>query len=313
MIVRRGRYTRTVFGTAIAAFVIARATSTIAQDVRDVPWWHELEMPDGPTQASFLETAQAMPASAFDPQLPAIPLERWLWLTLAPVVEVLHPQLVEWRVNTCLDPRSEIPDLGSQLCAEGTVRLSAERNVRIVITIAEGVRNPPGRPQYLPTGPSLRDVYIERLKESRRLDSLDVPTLGGLPQLLKVPFEKWPAVNFESTITWDPPNPAPGDTVRFSISIRNTGPRSVDRALVNIMIGRCCDNVTVRHEYAPRLVAGQSARIDGAVLLPEGRAIATVSVKPLQRDKVVRESDPDKRPTEAFVGYPPSMGQPGRP
>jgi hypothetical protein len=54
-------------------------------------------------------------------------------------------------------------------------------------------------------------------------------------------------------------------------------------------------------------------RIDGAVLLPEGRAIATVSVKPLQRDKVVRESDSDKRPTVAFVGYPPGMRQPGRP
>jgi hypothetical protein len=54
-------------------------------------------------------------------------------------------------------------------------------------------------------------------------------------------------------------------------------------------------------------------RIDGAVLLPEGRAIATVSVKPLQRDKVVRESDSDKRAIVAFVGYPPGMRQPGRP
>jgi hypothetical protein len=55
--------------------------------------------------------------------------------------------------------------------------------------------------------------------------SLDVPALAALPQLLNVPFEKWPTVNFESTITWDPPNPAPGDTVRFSISIRNAGPK----------------------------------------------------------------------------------------
>jgi hypothetical protein len=225
VIVRCARYTRTVFGTAIAAFVIVGATSTIAQDVRDVPWWHELEAPDGPAQASFLETVQAMPASTFDPQLPAIPLERWLWLTLAPVVEVLYPQLMDWRVSFCLDPHCEIPDLGSQLCAEGTVRLSAERNVRIVIAVAEGVRNAPGRPQFRPISPSLRDVYIERLKESRHIDSLDVPALAALPQLLNVPFEKWPTVNFESTITWDPPNPAPGDTVRFSISIRNAGPK----------------------------------------------------------------------------------------
>ena len=50
-----------------------------------------------------------------------------------------------------------------------------------------------------------------------------MPTLGALPQLLDTPFEQWPTVDFESTITWNPPNPAPGETVRFSISIRNTG------------------------------------------------------------------------------------------
>jgi hypothetical protein len=301
------RYARTLFVTAVAAFAIAVASNTNAQDAPDVAWWHELQLPDGPTQASLLETVQATPVSVLDPTLPAISLERWLWLTLSPVVQVLYPRLADWRVTYCLDPHSEIPDVGSQLCAEATVRLSAERNFRLVIAIAEGVRNAPGRPQFLPTSPSLRDVYIERLDGSRRIDSLDLPALGSLPQRLNVPFEKWPTVNFESTITWDPPNPAPGDTVRFSISIRNTGPRSADRALVNIMIGRCCDNVTLRHEYAPHFGADQSVRLEGTVLLPEGRAMATVSVKPLQRDKVVRESDPDKRPTLALVGYPPGL------
>jgi hypothetical protein len=180
-------YARTLFVTAIAAFAIAVASNANAQDVPDVPWWHELQLPDGPTEASLLENVQATPASVFDPTLPAISLERWLWLTLAPVVEVLYPHLVDWRVRPCLDPRSEIPDVGSQLCAEAIVRLSAERNFRLVIAIAEGVRNAPGRPQFLPTSPSLRDVYIERLKESRRLDSLDVPALGALPQWLNVP------------------------------------------------------------------------------------------------------------------------------
>src|SRR5213594_860537 len=33
-----------------AAFAIAAAPGTIAQGVRDVPWWHELQGPDGPTQ-----------------------------------------------------------------------------------------------------------------------------------------------------------------------------------------------------------------------------------------------------------------------
>jgi hypothetical protein len=39
--------------------------------------------------------------------------------------------------------------------------------------------------------------------------------------------------------------------------------------------------------------------------LPEGKAMAVVSVSPWQRYKVMRESDPNKEPNVAGVGYPP--------
>jgi hypothetical protein len=316
-VIARGRpCARTVFVAAVAAIAIGVAPRAIAQDVRDAPWWHELQVPDGPTQTALLRNVQATPALVFDPDLPAIPLDAWLWQTLAPLLNNVPLQLVDWNLTLCLDPLSTIPDLGSQLCATGTVRLSADRNVQIVILVADGVPGPrlivdgvpgptAGPPHWRATSPALRDVYIERVKDSRPIDSLDVPALGALPQLLNRPFEQWPTVGFETAIAWDPPAPAPGDTVRFSISIRNPGKRAAVRASITIVITTCCGNDEFRHEWSPLIAAGQAVFAGLAIPLPDGRAMAMVEVRPLSRDKVVRESDEDKPSALALIGYPP--------
>ena len=150
----------------------------------------------------------------------------------------------------------------------------------------------------------VQDLYVERLNGSTRVDSLDVPALGDLSQLLDTPFEDWPTVDFESTVTWDPPNPAPGATVRFSIVVRNTGKRAANRACIKILISPCCARVEARHEWFPLIAPGQSVRVEVAVPLPEGKAMAVVSVKPWLGYKMMRESDPDKIPTAVPVGYP---------
>lgn len=301
------RYARAVLVTANTALAVAIAPNAIAQDASDIPWWSPLQVPGEPTQTRLIQTVQHTPASAFDPKLPPIPFDAWLWVTLAPLVEFVQPQLAEWRVVFCPDTTSVIPRGNSpELCVEGTVALSAEKNAKIMIAVADAARSATAdRLRWQPKPPALRDVYIERLKDSSRFDSLDVPTLGSLPQLLDTPFEQWPTVDFENTITWDPTNPAPGETVRFSISIRNTGQRSVDRARINILISPCCANAEVRHEWFPRIAAGQSARVDVAVPLPEGRALAIVSVTPWEGHKRVRQSNADKPPTAVPVGYPP--------
>jgi hypothetical protein len=267
-----------------------------------------LPLPDESTQTLLIQNVQRTPASAFDPTLPPIPLDVWLWVTFAPVVEFVpervrrDQQLAEWRVFFCPDTTSAIPHASSpELCVVGTVALSKEKNAKIAIAVADAVRGATtGNLRWRRKQPLLRDVYIERMK-----DSLDVPTLGALLQLLDTPFEQWPTVDFESTITWDPPNPAPGDTVRFSISVRNTGQRSVDRAWINILISPCCANTEIRHEWFPRIPAGQSVRVDVAIPLPEGRALTVVSVKPFEGYKRVRQSNGDKPPTVVPVGYPP--------
>ncbi len=315
MITHRRLAGRTVVVIAITVFVLAAAPSTLAQDSHNAPWWTGLPAPTPETKATLLRNVQGVAASSFDPKLPPHPIDAWVFAALASRVEVLRSRLVEWDVEFCgAYVRHANPTVGMapgpELCAKGTVQVSAERHVQIVVLVAEAVR---GSLEWRPTSPSLREVYIERVNDGfGRLDSLDVPELSGLADLLQTPFEQWPKVDFESQITWDPPMPLPGETVRVSISVRNTGKRSADRAWVNIRISPCCDNhLEVSRDWLPHLAPGQSARLDLDVPLPEGRAVARVFVRVAPSTKMVRETllDIDKRPTEAAIGFSPRLLQ----
>jgi|SRR3954468_963741 hypothetical protein len=305
----RARSTRAVFVIGITVIAITRAPQAVAQSPSDRAWWGETPGPPAAMQAALIHTVQTTPANALDPSLPPIALDEWLWVTLSPVVEHLPARLVDWQLGFCLDRRSALPGPAPELCAHGTVALSADRHLRIEIAIAEAV--PPrsaGRASWRQEAPSLRDVYIERLDGATRVDSLDVPSLsqGTLRQLRMLPFDQWPTAAFESTIAWDPPDPGPGGgDVKFSISVRNTGTRSVDRAWISILISPCCSGTEVRREWFPRIAAGESVRLEAAVRLPEGQALAMLSVRPWQGDKIVRESNPGGKATVASVGAPP--------
>jgi len=124
-------------------------------------------------------------------------------------------------------------------------------------------------------------------------------------QQLTTPFEQWPTVDFETTTTCTPPNPAPGDTVRCRIAVRNAGKRTADRAEIRILISPCCSNANdVRHESRQYLEVGQTVHIEAAIRLPEGMGMVVVSVRPAASYKIVRESDPNKRDSVTPVGYP---------
>ena len=302
MITRCRTHTRTIFVTALAVFAIAVAPNTFAQSGAPS---RRIVLPDGPTWTALLENALTTAASQYDPKLPAIPLEQWLWSTLAPVVEVPYRQLVDWSMLPCSDPRDETGDTFANLCARGSVKVSPDRNIQILITVAEADRRiTTGLVPFRPTRPSLRDLYIQRVNGVA--DSLDVPTLSDLVQQLTTPFEQWPTVDFETTTTCTPPNPQPGDTVRCRIAVRNTSKRTADRAAIRILMGPCCSNGNeVRHESLHYLEGGQTVHIEAAMPFPEGMGMVVVSVRPQSSyAKIVRESDPNKRDSVTPVGYP---------
>jgi len=260
----------------------------------------------------LLRSVLATPASTFDGKLPPIRLDDWLFVTLASRVEVLRSPMVDWSVTFCGGyARGRNPSIitasGPELCAKGSIRVSSERNVHLVVLVGDTVRGASG---WRPTSPSLRDVYIERVKGLSPTDSLDVPELGGLLDLLQTPFDEWPKLDLKTEVVWDPPKPLPGDIVRFSISVRNTGRRSANRAWVQILIAPCCDNkLEVRRDWFPYIPAGQSVRADIEVSLPEGRALASVSVDHGPGDKRVHLAAPDAQPTLVVVGYPSLPGR----
>ena len=304
---QRGSAWRITWVSAIAACVIAIAPGASAQDER-APWWSRLQLPDSRTQASLLETVLATPASAFDPGLPPIPLETWLFVTLAPRAEIVRPRFVDWRVTFCgayaqgANP-SIVTATGPELCAMGTVEFSAERSVQLVVNVADAVRDVL---TWRPIVPSLREVYIERMNDVARIDSLDVAKLGDLPDMLQLPFDQWPQLDFDSEITWDPPRPVPGQSVRFSMLVRNTGKRAADRAWITILIAPCCDRrLEVHRDWFPKIAPGASVRVDWQLPLPEGRAIATVSVRRGPSATLVRETHQERRSAAVFVGDPP--------
>jgi len=155
----------------------------------------------------------------------------------------------------------------------------------------------------------LREVYVERVEERfTRLDSLDVPALSDLTDLLQLPFDRWPKLEFETQIAWNPPMPLPGDIVRVSILVRNTGKRAADRAWVNVLIGPCCNtSLEVRRDWYPYLAAGQSVVADFDVAMPEGRGWAHVDVSLGPSAKRVRETpeNTDKRKLTVPIGEQP--------
>ena len=296
MIAQRAFAWRITWISAFAACVIAIAAAASAQD-GPAPWWSRLQVPNARVLAVLLDRVQHTPASAFDPGLPQVPLESWLFDALAWRAEVVRARFVDWSVSFCGGyAEGENPSIvtasGPELCAEGTVQFSGERSIHLVVKVADAVRD---ELTWRPIVPSLREIYIERMNGLSRIDSLDVPKIGDLPDMLQLPFDQWPQIDFDTTITWDPPKPLPGQSVRFSVLVRNTGKRSADRAWITLKIGPCCDNhLEVNRDWFPKIAPGGSARVDWEVPLPQGRGFVIVSVKPGPSAKKVpyRAKDP---------------------
>jgi hypothetical protein len=296
--------------SAFAACAIAIAAGVSAQDKPDL-WFEQMRLPSPEAQAILLDRVQQIPASAFDPGLPPTPLETWLFITLSPHAQVVNARFVDWLVFFC-GPYApgENPSIvlagGPELCAIGTVQFSAERIVKLVVKVADAVRE---NMSWRPVFPSLKDVYVERIESPNRptrIDSLDVPKLGDLLEMLQLPFDKWPQVDFDTAITWDPPRPQPGRSVRFSLWVRNTGKRTADRAWITLWVAPCCDpKREVHRDWTPKLAPGESVRVDWEFPLPEGMAFASVSVRPSPSRKMVRFQE--RRSSE--VQIPPRDGR----
>jgi hypothetical protein len=74
------------------------------------------------------------------------------------------------------------------------------------------------------------------------------------------------------------------------------------------LIAPCCDpHLELRREWFPKIAAGASVRVDWELPLPEGRALASASVRPGPSAKRTRETHREERSSAVSVGAPPRL------
>jgi len=263
------------------------------------------EGPGPVVQAAVLQSVQTTLASALDPVLPTIAFEHWLFVTLAHLVEVPRTRFADWMVTFCDDRRSNVPGPATELCVEAVVPLTAEKQVHVIVAGGHLAAVAESTLRWRLQPPELRDVYVERMEGPKAIDSLDVAALGDLADSLRTPFNQWPTTDLAVAIAAKPTTPAPGQLVRFTVTVRNVGQRAIDRAWASVMIGGSgTGGDDIYRDWFPHLAAGESGSFDIVVPVPTGHAIAAATVKPADGHKVVRESNPENNDAMVVVGGP---------
>jgi hypothetical protein len=188
----------------------------------------------GETREGSRSVAERVLASQLDEALPAIPLVDWIKTTLQTDREVGWVQTACPATNEDVDAaRTERPvcmlAIASRLEIVDLQRRQTDPIVSISIRLGTG--NPNSGVWQLER-PRVEDAFIER-----EGDSLSVPRLRDLPELLRLPPSRWPKAALSvapEDVRCDNAMPKPGDRVRCQATIRNRG--SVE-ALARVTVG----------------------------------------------------------------------------
>jgi hypothetical protein len=148
---------------------------------------------------------------------------------------------------------------------------------------------------------SVRRVYLDRLEDTRVVDSLDVPFLHELANSLGVPTERWPAVDLVARVFASETMPRPGSDVRFTIDVVNRGTRPVQRARITLRLQREGGG-EILWDWFRDVGAGQTVRVEFTATLPAGRATAVVTVRPPDTAGTFRAARPWRDPAVTIVG-----------
>jgi hypothetical protein len=188
----------------------------------------------GETREGSRSVAERVLASQLDEALPAIPLVDWIKTTLQTDREVRWVQTACPATNEDVDTsRTERPvcmlAIASRLEIVDLRRRQTDPTVSISIRLGTGN---PNSGVWQRERPRVEDAFIER-----EGDSLSVPRLRDLPELLQLPPSRWPKAALSvvpEDIRCDSALPKPGDRVRCQATIRNRG--SVE-ALARVSVG----------------------------------------------------------------------------
>jgi hypothetical protein len=254
----------------------------------------------------YVERVKAVSASILDSKLRPVRFETWLKTTLQKhrAAARLNEPFAFWSLSICDNPSSAFPIVSPDLCVEVSVPLIGDRKLYARILVAEETPHNPTRP-WRDIVPRVHDIYIERVRDTRPIDSLDVRSLPSIEEHLRLPFDAWPAVDLKTSVRSIPTNPLPGQDVRFIVGVANTGGRDAERAHVTIYVSMPLNNTElkeIRREWFPRVAAGRSVELDIPTRL--GRGDAVVMVQAAERgSKHVREVNQNDNETVAEIRY----------
>jgi hypothetical protein len=290
----RGAITFAIFVSAMAAVVLGSAARATAQPPVP-PLRLAAQLPDSRMLDIMRQRVHTVMASVLDPGLPPIAFDEWLFSELAPVF---------WYAQLCEPSRVPISEGGAELCMNVTTPVIDGRSAHIVIAAGKGVVGSDNQTRWRSTRPAVRDVYVERATQKIPGglleipgDSLDVPSLRDLANMMSVPVDQWPTADLVATIS---AIEAPAGSVRFTIDVTNRGTRPVMQVSVRVRVSG--DGVDILRDWFPDVKAGQVTRLEFNAPIPPGPATAVVEVKPAARSKTIRESSPRRDPAFTIRG-----------
>ncbi len=306
---------------AIVLILLVSPPLALAQDVSERPDGVICRQPecdirkssppnfDFPYQAAeaLVNRVKRMPVSALDRRLPRIPFERWLREVLEAYVPYIRENFGAWGLSYCDEPAAAFPTVGADLCVEIGVDLLEKKSVNVIVGVAAGSTSY-GQTSWKEIAPVVRTIHIGRRDEKGDHDSLDVKTLSDLEAQARLPIEQWPAVDLKTTISYTPSRPSPGQVVRFTITISNSGPRDADRAHADIYIGipdEAQNMKEIRRDWFPRVPSGKTVSVDISATLGRGDATIIVNTTPHGVGLYARERNDTDNDAIAEIPYIP--------
>jgi hypothetical protein len=266
---------------------------------------HNVDLPNE-RQDIYIERVKAVRASVLDSTLKPVRFETWLMAGLQQHRAPLRAgeSFAFWELSICDNLSGAFPIVSPDMCVEVSIPLVEDRQLHVKVLVAEETPQDPTQ-RWRDIVPRVHDIYIERVTDSRSIDSLDVRSLSSITQYLGLPFDKWPAVDLRTSVRSTPTNPSPGQDVRFIVAVANAGGRDAERAHVTIYISMPLNNTDlseIRREWFPSIRAGQSVELDIPTRLGRGDAVVMVQAA-AHGSKHVREVNTKDNDTVAEIRF----------
>jgi hypothetical protein len=253
-------------------------------------------------------------ARQVDPALPDVGLLTWLQNVVGDDAKVFPGGYS----NPCQNvPTEAAPPLGADapwsLCALVTASLNDGREVAIALA-ASVIRDLSKPGDWKVLSVHLFAAYVVDTRPGARLrDSLDVPTLGDLPQALALSVANWPHAELRiraDDLRVEPPSFRPGDQVTVVVTVRNIGAESAHVRLSIHGVPECTDIGFALRELEGTVPAGQAVTWRSQITAPNfSRWILGASADLLPVAQMIRKYEVTKGSKGAFKAIGPPSGK----